>query len=621
MMHYIGICGPAGWGLLFISLVVTAMTIQTIVLFIRHRGGQRIKIKHRLSALIFWGFMGAVLGFLGQTSAIHKAMTVIIPAKSISPEMIDRGFRESFLPSFWGFGILVSSVILFYLFRGILRYGSKKPGNGPLKNGAGMGKALWTLLILNVICIPASSFAGQGPVTPNVLTEKVWKGKAGPEDVVFSVWPAVDGTLSGEAHTIRGGKHMTQCPALHVAWNDPNLEMHMKTGVILKGKLDRATNRISASLEYNGNILGELQLDGTDPKDIQGLLARPAPSAGEAIYSYSVPTETGDGWQSTGPEAIGLGRAELEALVTDIIEGKAGVLHSVLVASGGRLILEEYFHGYARGDLHRLASVTKSVSSLLAGIAIDRGDIDGVETPLKDFFPQHEDILSVAWNDVTLKHLLTMSIGTEWTEEEAEMTHGAGNGFFREILSRKFAHKPGEKWQYVSANVNLLGGIIRKATGKHADEYASTHLFGPLGIERWNWDYGMVDGYSLMDGSLMLRPRDMAKLGTLVADRGSWNGEQVVTAEWIAESTSPHIIPSEEGSEKYGYLWWLFFIPSSSGVQEAIVANGKGSQFIAVFPALDLVIVTTGSNDDNGMQFAIGKLLSMYVLSSVQAPG
>jgi CubicO group peptidase (beta-lactamase class C family) len=215
-----------------------------------------------------------------------------------------------------------------------------------------------------------------------------------------------------------------------------------------------------------------------------------------------------------------------------------------------------------------------------------------------------------------------MSIGTEWTEEEAEKTHGTGDAFFRKLLSRSFAHKPGEQWQYVSANVNLLGGVIYHATGLHADEFAAKYLFGPLGIEKWNWDYGMVDGFRLMDGSLQLSPRGMAKLGTLVATRGTWRGTRVVSAEWIEESTSPKIVPSQDAPEKYAYLWWLFYIPSSGGVREAVVANGIGSQFIAVLPAFDLVVVTTGSNDENGMQFAIGRLLSAHILNKarVQAP-
>lgn len=463
------------------------------------------------------------------------------------------------------------------------------------------------------------SFAEQGSAIPDVLTSKVWAGTGGQDNIVFKFWIAGDDSLSGEAHTLRGGKHRTQSPATRVIWKDPDIEVHMNTGVVFRGKLDGAGTRLDGELVYKGKPLMQLALDGVDAGSVPGFLARQAPPDGP-LYSYSVPEETGDGWQPAGPETIGMEQAQLEALVTDVIEGKAGILHSLLIVGNGKLILEEYFHGYERDDLHRLASVTKSVSSLITGIAIDQGKIAGVDVPLVDFFPRSKADAGGDWKNVTLKHLLTMSIGTAWSEAEAERTHGTGDAFFQKLLSRDFANAPGEKWQYVSANVNLLAGVIKHATGMQADKFAGINLFGPLGIDKWNWDYGMVDGYPLMDGSLMLRPRDMAKLGELVADGGRWNGNQVVSREWIEESTAPHIVTSVDAPEKYGYLWWRFYVPSSAGTREAVVANGLGSQLIAVFPALNLVVVTTGANDENGMQFAIAKLLAARVLCCMQLP-
>jgi CubicO group peptidase (beta-lactamase class C family) len=502
-----------------------------------------------------------------------------------------------------------------------LRNGSRRPGHGPSRRWLRLGTVSFVLILVGVLLSPEDSPAGREPAAADLLTSEAWIGKAGPDDVVFTFWTGGDGSLTGEAHTLRDGKHRTQSPATRVTWNDPNIEIHMNTGVVFRGRLDRSSLRIDGKLYYQGKTIAELPLDGVDPHSIKGLLARPAPPPGEPLYSYSVPEETGDGWEPSEPGATGLEQAQLEALVTDIIDGKAGLLHSLLIVRGGRLVLEEYFHGYEREDLHRLASVTKSVSSLITGIAIDRGEISGVEAPLRSFFPQHADLFKDEWKTVTLKDLLTMTIGTAWTEEEADRTHGTGDAFFRELLSRGFAYAPGEHWQYVSANINLLGGVIKNATGKHADEYAAEYLFKPLGIKQWNWDYGMVDGYRLMDGSLALRPRDMAKLGALVAGGGTWKQEQIVSAEWIRESTSPHVVPSENAPEKYGYLWWLFYLPSNAGLQEAVVANGKGSQFIAVLPSLDLVVVTTGANDENGKQFAIGRLLSKHILDGIQVRG
>jgi CubicO group peptidase (beta-lactamase class C family) len=498
---------------------------------------------------------------------------------------------------------------------------SKRSRSGAERRSSGLAKVACVLTLSAVLWGPQGAHAADGSEMRYLLTSKAWIGKAGPDDVVFRLWNGRDGSLAGEAHTIREGKHRTESPATLVVWNNPDIEIQMNTGVIFKGTLDGTNKRIDGRLYYQGKSIAELPLDGVEPHSIKGLLARPAPPPGEPLYTYSVPARTGDGWEPSDPKAAGLEQDRLEALVTDVIEGKAGILHSLLIVSKGKLVLEEYFHGYEREDLHRLESVTKSVSSLITGIAIDRKKISGVDAPLSGFFPQHEDLFEGEWKTVTLKHLLTMTIGAAWTEEEAERTHGAGDAFFRELLSRKFSHTPGEQWQYVSANVNLLGGVIKNATGKHADEFAKDYLFEPLGIKSWTWDYGMVDGYRLMDGSLALRPRDMAKLGVLVAARGSWRGKQVVSSEWILESTSPHVVPSEAGPEKYGYLWWLFYLPSDTGTQEAVVANGKGSQFIAVFPALDLVVVTTGANDENGKQFAVGRLISEHILNNAKVQG
>jgi CubicO group peptidase (beta-lactamase class C family) len=613
-MQFIRMCGPAGWGLLVISVVVTATTVYTVYALIRFGTARRIRLRHHLNALVFWGFMGATLGFVAQTSAIYNAMTVIIPAESISPERIEAGFRQSFLPSFWGFGILATSLILFFVFRLLVGSGTDGPGGGSPRKHPGLGPAVVALALLVAPGVLSPALAGTGD---DPITSGVWLGKAGPDDVVFRFWITGGGSLAGEAHTLRDGKHRTHSPAVDVSWDDPVLEARMNTGVVLKGRLDRGGNRIDGELHHQGRMLMKLPLAGTDPGDVRGLLARPAPGPGEPVYRYTVPEETGDGWRPADPETAGLERAALEALVSDVIGGKAGLLHSLLLARGGRLVLEEYFHGYNRDDLHRLASVTKSVSSLITGVAVDRGDIDGVDTPLARFFPEHADRFRGGWRNVTLGHLLTMSIGAAWTEAEAERTHGAGDEFFGQLLSREFAHEPGTHWQYVSANVNLLGGVIKYATGLHADEYAAEFLFRPLGIDAWNWEYGAVDGYRLMDGSLMLRPRDTARLGELVRDRGRWNGTRVISAEWMEESTAPHIVPSAGGPEKYGYLWWLFYIPSGGGVHEAIVASGRGSQFTAVFPALDLVLVTTGANDENGKHFAIGRLLSVHPLDTI----
>ncbi len=166
-------------------------------------------------------------------------------------------------------------------------------------------------------------------------------------------------------------------------------------------------------------------------------------------------------------------------------------------------------------------------------------------------------------------------------------------------------------------NVNLLAGVLRKATGEHAEAFAETTLFGPLGITEWDWDYAKTDGFNLMDGSLRLRPRDMAKIGVMVMNGGVWQGRQVLEEEWVRRSLTPYL-SAGSGGEGYGYLWWTMEVPGPDGrpIQVAF-ANGWGSQFILLFPEMDLVVVTTGGNQENGKHLAIGEVLIRELMPGV----
>jgi CubicO group peptidase (beta-lactamase class C family) len=166
-------------------------------------------------------------------------------------------------------------------------------------------------------------------------------------------------------------------------------------------------------------------------------------------------------------------------------------------------------------------------------------------------------------------------------------------------------------------NVNLLAGVLRQATGEHAEAFAARTLFGPLEITEWNWDYARVDGFNLMDGSLRLRPRDMAKIGVMVMNGGEWEGRRVVGEDWIRRSLTPRL-PAGPGGEGYGYLWWSMEVPGPDGnAVQVRFANGWGSQFIILFPELDLTVVTTGGNQENGKHLAIGEVLVRDLLPGI----
>jgi CubicO group peptidase (beta-lactamase class C family) len=314
------------------------------------------------------------------------------------------------------------------------------------------------------------------------------------------------------------------------------------------------------------------------------------------------------------PNAVGIDPARLEETVRAVARGEAGLLHSMILARHGKLVLEEYFHGYDRHDLHPIQSCTKSVASLLVGIAVDRGEIADLNAPVFEYFPEHADLRTPEWDAVTLRHLLTMSAGLDWSPREAFTVRGTGPKFFRRVLRRRVVEKPGTRWHYVGANVNLLAGVLHHAMDQHADEFADRYFFGPLGIREWDWDEGKVEGYPSMAGTLRLRPLDMAKLGQLVLNEGRWKGKQVVSSAWIRDSTARAMaIRPGPDQDEYGYLWWRIPLSAEDASQSLIVASGWGSQFIHIAPPLDAVLVTTGGNNFNGRTFDLGAVLKRHL--------
>ena len=178
-------------------------------------------------------------------------------------------------------------------------------------------------------------------------------------------------------------------------------------------------------------------------------------------------------------------------------------------------------------------------------------------------------------------------------------------------LKRKVVFSPGEKFQYDGGNTEILGAIIKKQTGMFADEFAAKYLFDPLGIANFNWDINKQNGFPGMAGALQLCPRDMGKLGLLVLNKGTFLGKQVVSKDWITESTSVKTNTHIPGDD-YSYQWWNLHLESKGKIYECIWANGWGSQFIYIFPELEVVIVTTGHNYE-GNSWAITNGISKYL--------
>jgi CubicO group peptidase (beta-lactamase class C family) len=300
--------------------------------------------------------------------------------------------------------------------------------------------------------------------------------------------------------------------------------------------------------------------------------------------------------------------SELLAEAMDYLQEQRGFnIHSLLVIRNGYMVTDAYFYPFAQSrSLHDLASATKSFTSSLIGIAIDKGYIESVEQPVLDFFPERS-VANVDANKeaMTVEDPLAMSSGLECSHSPPDKTtHEMMDSpdWVQFALDLPMAAEPGSRWVYCGPDSHLLSAIIQETSGMSSFEFAQQHLFEPLGISDAIWASD-PQGYTRGWSDLILSPQDMAKLGYLYLNDGEWDSQQLLSADWVAAATSPL------GTRVYGYQWWLH--PSG------YYADGAGGQRIFVFPDLDMIVVTTGNGGSD--YDVIANLLDSYILPAAES--
>jgi CubicO group peptidase (beta-lactamase class C family) len=310
-------------------------------------------------------------------------------------------------------------------------------------------------------------------------------------------------------------------------------------------------------------------------------------------------TATADGWPVATPEQAGFDSARLaEALLE--IRRRDLAIHSLLLVRDGQAVLDATFYPYDGATPHDLASVTKSVTTTLLGIAVDQGTLR-LDQTLLSFFPE----ATVANRDarkerITLADLASMRSGFDCPgpptdpDEPTLQAMFASPDWVQFALDLPMVAEPGTTYSYCSPATHLLSAVLTRATGMSTLEFARRNLFEPLGIREALWPedpQGVTRGW----GDLFLYPSDAAKLGQLWLDQGVWEGKQVVSEEWVREAVQVRaVLP---GDEDYGYGWW---IARDSAVGGQFAAEGRGGQRVIVLPALNIVIVITGGGFEPG---------------------
>jgi CubicO group peptidase (beta-lactamase class C family) len=301
-------------------------------------------------------------------------------------------------------------------------------------------------------------------------------------------------------------------------------------------------------------------------------------------------------WQRATPEQHGLDSAALGQAL-DTMETRKVPIHSLLIVRHGYLVLEVYFYPYDGRTLHSWASVTKSVTSALVGLAVDQGAIQSTRRRMVQFFPEYQATLTGGKDRITVGHLLSMTGGLECGYRKGEieaLEMQRSPNFVAAVLQLPMHAPPGREFSYCSGGMHLLSAMVTRATGRSALAFARQGLFEPLGIKDVAWPadpQGINYGWS----DLRLHPRDMAKIGYLYLRHGEWDGRQLLSADWIRRSTRRQVRVTQ-GDADYGYGWWI----GPRDMPGMVQAVGRGGQRIVIWPDQDLVVIMNGAGLDPG---------------------
>jgi CubicO group peptidase (beta-lactamase class C family) len=362
------------------------------------------------------------------------------------------------------------------------------------------------------------------------------------------------------------------------------------------------------------------------------------------VYKYKTPDQLDDGWTTESLNDAGIDEKFVCNLMNRLFATPEHNIHSILLIKNSKLVFEEYFsgekfklgkytgeYGFGRDDLHTLCSATKSFASALLGIAIDKGYLKSIDEKVFDFFPENADLIPLCQgkNDLTIRHLLTMTSGLQWVDESTSYYDPANDMYklftssdpMRFILSKELVNSPGTVFRYANYNTNLIGEIVHRTTKLRLDIFCDSMLFSKIGISLYEWQK-IKPEIIFASGDLMLRPRDMAKFGQLFLNKGMWKGIRLISKEWCTESTSRHINPNDfsasyRWSDGYGFQWWQRDYTSGGKVYDSFFAAGWGGQFIIVIPELESVIVFAGGNYYTDEKITCYTIVEDYIIPAL----
>lgn len=334
-----------------------------------------------------------------------------------------------------------------------------------------------------------------------------------------------------------------------------------------------------------------------------------APVASTAVVDCdSIWRRAGSGWYESNPTysdpvddsadwVVDTGQGVDEALIDAGVEAiRNSSLTSVLVVRNDELVFERYLNGAGRSTSSNIHSASKTLLGAALAVAVREGFLPSLDTPVSDVLPEYFVDAPAGKKAITIRHLMTMSSGLAWTDDETEYRLETTNDWVKAVLDQRLVATPGTTFNYSSGNTHVLSAVLQRASGMSTCQFVHQYLLTPMNVtaEHWGRD---PQGISSGGYNVYLTPREMAKIGLLLLHGGTWKGRQLVPSSFIAEARQPRFVV--DSAYSYGELLWLRTI---SGHQVSF-AWGWGGQFIYVIPDHDVVLVATeNTNDDHDNQ-------------------
>lgn len=336
----------------------------------------------------------------------------------------------------------------------------------------------------------------------------------------------------------------------------------------------------------------------------------------------AVPTHPGSEgdivWSPAKAADSGIDAAALKLIYSDMAQEPHHDLKGIVIVRNGQLISEHYFNGDSRDSLHDIRSATKSLTSLVLGIAVQKGLVHNVEDSISLYLP---GLPKDGKEKITVKNLLNMRSGLDADDTDPsspgnEDTLDKSSDWIRTVYFVPMKRPPGDRYVYCSINAFLTGAIVENVSHMPLDQFAKTNLFEPLGIKNYRWRHVPIDR-TTGQGNLSITARDEATVGELMLNDGMVSGRRILTHDWIAQSLASQVAISDSDpyADFYGYMWYTKAEPVGDHRVEVHFASGNGGNKIYVIPSLHMVVAITSSAYGQGY----GQRRSQDILSRVLA--